>query len=84
MVDTNCRVTALPRWWNINTRGRCSACQGRQDFTLFAGSCHQLAALFPKPRADQTRYHGAFASIVFFIQYSLLRFGSYKFIPVIE
>ena len=84
MVNTNCRVTALPRWWNINTRGRCSACQGRQDFTLFAGCCHQLAALLAKLGVAQTRYHGAFASIVFFIQYSLLRFGSYKFIPVIE
>jgi len=35
------------------------------------------------PRVDMTRYHGAFASIVFFVRIILLRFGSYEFIPVI-
>jgi hypothetical protein len=44
----------------------------------------RLAALVPKPRVDLTRYHGAFAFIVIFIRHSLLRFGSYEFIPVIE
>ena len=35
----------------------------------------RLAALVPKPRVNPTRFHGVFASLVFFIRHNLLRIG---------
>ena len=35
----------------------------------------RLAALVPKPRVNFTRFHGVFASLVFFIRHKLLRIG---------
>lgn len=42
-----------------------------------------LAALVPKLSLDLTRYHSAFASIMFFIRHRLIWFGGDESIPVV-